>query len=193
MPETKQQRIERLLAEGLDLYGMDEVSKAILTWRQVLALDADNREAIDYIKTADRRKHPRPEKSDKTAAAVSAVVREARSLIEAEEFEGALDMLRSAAEADLSNLELELLVDLARSRLYARYRNDIEPGASPLRRPEARDLTSFNLPANAGFLLSLVDGETTVADLITVSGMDSFEALRTLRGLVDAGIVGIPR
>jgi len=191
MPETKQQKIERLLGEGLDLYGMDEISKAIVAWKEVLALDPENVEAADYIKTADRRKHPRPEQTDKTAAAVAAVVLEARSLIESQELEGAHDMLKSAAEADLSNLELELLVDLVRGRLFALYCDEIDLDAAPKRSAESASLKGYNLPANAGFFLSLVDGRTPVADLLALSGMDRFEALRLLRGLLESGLVGM--
>jgi hypothetical protein len=49
----------------------------------------------------------------------------------------------------------------------------------------------FNLPAQAGFMLSLIDGDTSVGDIVSLSGMDSFEALRVLNGLVDAGIVSL--
>jgi hypothetical protein len=35
----------------------------------------------------------------------------------------------------------------------------------------------------------MVDGTTSVADLISVSGMDAFEALHTLSSLMEAGIV----
>ena len=69
MANSKLEEIDRLLREGLDHYGYDDVAAAILVWKGVLALDPGNVEAADYIKTADRRKHPRPEKTTKTEAA----------------------------------------------------------------------------------------------------------------------------
>ena len=51
------------------------------------------------------------------------------------------------------------------------------------------EITKFNLPKDAGFLLSLMDGVTSLDNLMTVSGMDSFEALRTTKNLIDIGIV----
>jgi hypothetical protein len=45
--------------------------------------------------------------------------------------------------------------------------------------------------AEAGFVLSLADGETTVEQLIALSGLDAFEALRILNHLIDAGIAGL--
>ena len=38
-------------------------------------------------------------------------------------------------------------------------------------------------------MISLIDGTTRVADLISLSGMDAFEALRILGNLLDADIV----
>jgi hypothetical protein len=49
----------------------------------------------------------------------------------------------------------------------------------------------FNLPAHAGFLLSLVDGNTSMGDVVSLSGMDVFEALRVLNGLLEAGILAV--
>ena len=47
----------------------------------------------------------------------------------------------------------------------------------------------FNLPATAGFVLSQVDGATSVTDLVSLSGLDEFDTLRILSHLLDAGIV----
>ena len=56
MTTCNQEEIERLLRDGLDRYGVGEVSEAIETWEQVFALDANNEQALDYIRNADRRK-----------------------------------------------------------------------------------------------------------------------------------------
>ncbi len=92
MQEPKEDQIARLLQEGLDFYGEDRVSDAILAWKEVLSLDPANAEAQDFIQSADRRKHPRPEQPERTARAVDAVVREARELGAREEYESAVWM-----------------------------------------------------------------------------------------------------
>ena len=55
MTESMLDKVERLLREGLDHYGADEVGAAINCWEQVLELDPGNVEAVDYMKnhTAD--------------------------------------------------------------------------------------------------------------------------------------------
>ena len=42
------------------------------------------------------------------------------------------------------------------------------------------------------FLLSLLDGTTTVGDLLDICGMPSDEALALLEGLIRRGILGVP-
>ncbi len=57
MSESKEQRIARLLNQGLEHYGTGEVAEAILTWEEVLVLDPQNPDARDYLHTADRKYH----------------------------------------------------------------------------------------------------------------------------------------
>jgi len=190
--ESKQERIARLLREGLDHYGVGEVSEAILLWREVLLLDPDDEHARDYIKTADRRNDPRPLKSERTDGAVLALLNEARQLIAKDEFQAALDLIVSAGEADLSSLELEATAELVRSHLHLQYLGIVgDLSAIPVLREAPNDLTRFNLPSEAGFILSLVDGGTSIGQLMSLSGMDAFEALRLIGALLDTGIVGM--
>jgi hypothetical protein len=49
----------------------------------------------------------------------------------------------------------------------------------------------FNLPADAGFLLSLVDGQTTVQEIVSISGMDAFDAFQILKSLLEANIAAV--
>ncbi|MBW2229731.1 MAG: hypothetical protein JRH17_05055 [Deltaproteobacteria bacterium] len=190
MAESREDRIQRLLSEGLDLYGLGEVSAAIVTWEKVLELDPSSSEALDYIRTADRRQHPRPPRKANMAGAVAAVLQEAQALLRQEDFGAALDVLRSASGPGFGGIEFEATLDLTRSRLYACYTEQVgDLSRIPHVESSPGSLKQFNLPSDAGFMLSMVDGTTSVADLISVSGMDAFEALHTLSSLMEAGIV----
>jgi hypothetical protein len=59
----------------------------------------------------------------------------------------------------------------------------------PFVRIAPSEVLKYNLPAPAGFLLSIIDGSVSIDELLQVSGMDPFEALRALHNLLDAGIV----
>lgn len=198
MTENTKDTIQRLLREGLDLYGVDEVTAAIMTWQKVLELDPENVEAHDYLRTADRRRLPRgdaaagagPAGKGAGGPARSVVIPEARLLLRRGDFAGAVDLLEGVSGPDTGDLEYQAILDLARGRLYADYCERVgDLGRVPRVRGDAGELTQFNLPANAGFVLSMVDGHTCLEDLIALSGMDAFEALHTLCGMLDAGIV----
>ena len=53
------------------------------------------------------------------------------------------------------------------------------------------EIMRYNLPANAGFVLSMVDGNTSVNEILALSGMDPFDAVRVVNRLLEAGIVEV--
>ena len=82
------------------------------------------------------------------------------------------------------------MVELLRAKLFRRYREELHGLAQVPRMVEGvGDLQGRNLPPSAGFLLSMVDGLTPLADLVSVSGMDRFEALRSIYRMHEAGIL----
>ncbi len=190
MDESTEAKIARLLREGLDDYGFGNTGKAILTWKAVLDLDPQNGEALDYIKTADRRSHPRPEKSERAQQAEAEAIAEAHRLIEARELDAALELLTSAERVNAFALEIEVTIELVRSCLVREYRQAVgDPGRIPTLAVDSKQITEYNLPSNAGFLISMMDGVTTLESLLSLSNMDMFEALRTTKNLIEAGIV----
>ena len=123
---------------------------------------------------------------------VSTLIRDAQQLLRGRDFEGALDLYQMAASLDPERIELEGYVDLLRSRLVKGYRERIgAAGRVPKLLVPVDQITRFNLPADAGFVLSLIDGRTSFGELLSVTSMGPFEALRIVAGLLDAGIVGV--
>ena len=203
MAESSEDRVARRLREGLDHYGYGESDAAIIAWREVLELDPQNAEACDYLESADGRSVPRESVAPEPPPAarrpsgrrdrVDESLEAARDHIASNDFEGALALLSAVAESDRLRLDLEGVVDLLRARLLAGYRERIgELNVCPALSQQVDDFGGLNLPKSAGFLISLLDGNTSVTDLVSLSGMDAFEALSTLAGLVDAGVVELP-
>lgn len=123
---------------------------------------------------------------------VTSLVRDAQQLLRSDDYEGALDLYQMAASLDPAKIEFEGYVDLLRSRLVKRYRERIGDSRQVPRRLVPLDrITQFNLPAEAGFVLSMIDGRTSFGELLSVTGMGPFEALRIFAGLLDAGIVEV--
>ncbi|HME72902.1 MAG TPA: hypothetical protein VKM54_23980 [Myxococcota bacterium] len=212
MAESKEDKIERLMREGLNHYGMGAVVEALRSWREVLKLDPDHAEARDFVATAEEAAHatvppPRPkqppaelevhehaaaELAHRDDTALDDLVSEGQRLVREQQLEAGLDLLEAVARRDPMRLEVHGHIEEVRSRLLKRYRDRMRDlGGVPRLSLGLSDVMKFNLPAHAGFMLSLIDGDTSVGDIVSLSGMDSFEALRVLNGLLDAGIVSL--
>jgi tetratricopeptide (TPR) repeat protein len=189
MDEATANRVSALLREGLDEYGVDRVDGAVAAWRRVLELDPGNGDALEYIEAAGRTDG---EAADSSAAtdAQHALALEALSLLAAGDAAAAYECLRGAV-ADIASLEVEAAIELTRWHRLASHRETLQATAIPELCAPADQFQDINLPADSGFLLSQIDGQTSIADLISLSGMDQFEALDNLCGLIDAGLVGI--
>jgi hypothetical protein len=189
MDDSKAERVSALLAEGLDHYGNDEIGPALEKWRQVMRLDPGNAEALDYLQTADRRDQRRLPLGDQMSDKIRQIVHAAHQTIGADDWEGALDILGSAGE-ETTGLEFEATIEIVRSRLLRKYTERVgDLTRAPAMCGNTGDLTNYNLPPETGFMLSLIDGRTPLSDLISLSGMDAFAALRIVGNLLDAKIV----
>ena len=178
MAESPRERTARLLAEGLELFGQDRVEQAVACWREVLALDPTHREARDYLESAGV-----------TVAGGDERAHVARGLALAEQ---ALVLLASATQRTPHDLEAQAAFDLLRAHLYAKDCARIgSTSGRPRLKVDPEQLLRFDLPPEAGFLLSMLDGHTRIEELLTVSGLDAFEVLHLLVRLQTAGIVEI--
>jgi len=184
--DSKEKKVSTLLQEGLELYGMGDVARAFLVWGEALDLDPGNEEALDYMRDADRRTKPRGASLE---GYTPTIIDDARRLLRSEDCEAALELLDSAPGE--GGLECEAMIELLRANLFQRYRAELGDLTQVARLVEgaSNDLQSRNLPSSAGFLLSMIDGTTALGDLVSVSGMDRFEALRSLSRMHQAGIV----
>jgi tetratricopeptide (TPR) repeat protein len=204
MGETRTAKVGRLVREGLDHFGEGDVAGALRCWEEVLRIDPGHAEALDYLEAARGEPDPLDGAAAPGAADAPAPVREpeaapserlveeARARFEREDLEGALDLFRAAAELEPERIEMEGWIDMLRSRLLQRYRKHLGPmEARPKLLIQPAAITRYPLPKDAGFVLSMVDGETSIEDLVALSGMDAFEAMRILNHLLDAGIVGL--
>jgi tetratricopeptide (TPR) repeat protein len=179
--------IRRLMAQGLDLYALGQVAEATACWRRVLSLDPAHAEARDYLSAAGGDPEPAPRAAAPPASAMTA---EAVHLLRAGKPAEALDLLEAHTRKAPDDLEAQAYQEIARAALLRVYRARTGSGDRvPFVRIAPSEVMKYNLPAPAGFLLSIIDGSVSIDELLQVSGMDPFEALRALHNLLDAGIV----
>lgn len=186
MPESNEVQIAQLLQQGLEAYGAGDFSRAFLAWNEVLELDPGNEEAMDYLRDADRREKPRDGRQED---AEKTLLNDARGLLRSGGAESALEFLMSADTS--GQFECEAMIELLRATLYQQYQGAL---GDPMRVPRVlagmeTEMRNRNLPASAGFLLSMIDGETPLCDLVSLSGMDRIDAMRLVSGMFGAGIL----
>ncbi len=190
---SKKRKIQDLLQEGLDHYGEGRTAEAERCWSEVLFLDPDNAEAREYLESARDEDMPAPKHPVIHGDELGDLVQDAQRMLRDGHLEAALELFETVARRDPDRLEVQGYVEMVRSKLLARYRDQLgDLDARPTVLLGRDEVLKYNLPATAGFLLSLVDGNTSVNDLVSLSGLDTFEALRVLAGLLDSGIVGKP-
>ena len=196
MGTSKAAKIQRLIRDGLEHFGTGDVSQAMAHWEAVLAIDPQNAKALDYLEAARGDSETNPPDagpddagSEEPECEVTRLLDKARSLLGNDDLEGALSMFRAAADLDPDRIEIESYIDMIRARLVQRYRDRVgDTGAVPRRVVDPSEITARDLTAEEGFMLSLVDGKTSIDELVALSGMDLFEALRILNELLAAGI-----
>ncbi len=194
MAESNEQKIARLMAEGLDHYGQDQIEGAVACWKAVLKLDPRHEVARDYLEVAGYGAHDDLGKPVAASGGSLAAqfLREAQALLERGADGEALELLESAARETPGHLESQAALELLRASLYQRHRKRTKGGAGVLRvKLGPQEILRFNLPPNAGFVLSMIDGHTSADELVALASMDPFEALHTIGKLMDAGIVEV--
>ena len=120
--------------------------------------------------------------------------REMMSAIEARfsagDYGRALVLAESALDAHPADPEITQYAESCREMLYRRYLERLGAGDHIPRLAMQRSaLTGLTLDHRAGFLLSCVDGGSTLEEIIDVSAMPRLEAVRLLYELVQEGVI----
>lgn len=205
MAEPTEDQIADLLEEGLCHYGEGRMEQAAECWREVLRLEPGHPGAEDYLLTAgfdtggtDASAALGEEDSaeidlfEASGEEDSSLLADALELFRKGEAEESLELFETLARENPRRLEIQGYLELVRSHLFKYYRERVAGASGVLRvRISPQEIMRFNLPANAGFVLSMVDGHTSVNEILTLSGMDPFDAVRVVGKLLDAGILEV--
>ncbi len=191
MSQTKEEQISRLMEEGLIHYGEGRMVEAADSWREVLRLEPGHPEAQDYMRSAGF-DTDEIELSEVVGEEDVGLLADALELFRRGEAQESLEMFETLARENPHRMEIQGYLELVRSHLFEYYRERAPDPSRVLKvaiTPE--EMMRFNLPANAGFVLSMVDGSTSVNEILALSGMDPFEAVRVVNKLLEVGIVEV--
>lgn len=120
--------------------------------------------------------------------------KEMHERLELGDFTGALSLADALITVDPLNEDAQKVADTCRARLRAIYLGRI--GALdqvPAMVIPSTEIRWLALDHRAGFVLSLVDGVSTIEEIIDVSSMEPLEVLRTLYNLITQNVITLRR
>jgi hypothetical protein len=113
-----------------------------------------------------------------------------RDRLALEDFAGALSVAERLLQLDRDDREARQVVLRCREELRALYSRRLGPlDQIPSTVVSPSEIRWLSLDNRAGFLLSLIDGMSTIEDIIDVSTMPSLEVLRTLHNLLTQKVI----
>lgn len=203
------QSIQELLEKGLYHYGVGEIDKALLFWREVLALDPDNETAREYIEIETGRlpeqetqgefppdSAPEPVRTNEVfSAPVPESFMEGQRHLQSYNWERAVEAFSEAHKNQPSQLYYWAHVPLSRAGLIKDVIVRLGGDDKYLRLTESlTDLSrrkEFN--QEEGFVLSLLSGEMTLDDIVSLSPIPRFQTFQILHHLLDEGLLSVSR
>jgi tetratricopeptide (TPR) repeat protein len=193
MGESKDALISRLMEEGLRYYGEGQMEQAAGCWQEVLRLDPDHPEAQDYLETAGF-DDGEIELSETTGEGDASLLADALELFRQGELQESLELFETLAQQNPGRMEVQGYYELVRSHLFGCFRDRVPDASSALKvKIGPEEIMKYNLPADAGFLIAMIDGNTSAQEVLALSGMDPFDGVRVLHRLLEAGIVEASR
>jgi tetratricopeptide (TPR) repeat protein len=191
MAESKEGQISHLMEEGLRHYGEGRMDRAAACWREVLRLAPDHPEARDYLGSAGFGSGE-VELSRTRGEGDASLLADALELFREGEVQECFELLETLVRENPRRMEIQGYYELVRSHLFGYYRERVADASRVLKvKITPEEVMRFNLPANAGFVLSMIDGRTSVNEVLALSGMDPFDAIRLVSNLLEAGIVEV--
>ncbi len=202
--------VDRLIQEGLELYGRNRADEAILCWRRALALDASAERARDYLEAAGHRTNggqfdakvidlqqardlmvgasvTRSLPADGGALPLS---QQAIKLIEERRYEEALGALYRLRESNPSDASVSRSIRLVKDRLtlqYARRMGHLDQ--VPRRALGEQVMTALKLSSDEQEVLALIDGIASYGDVLEISRLGRFASYRCLVSFLERGII----
>jgi tetratricopeptide (TPR) repeat protein len=189
MGESKEVLISRLMEEGLRYYGEGQMEQAAECWQEVLRLDPDHPEAHDYLETAGF-DDGAIELSETTGEGDANLLADALELFRQGELRESLELFETLAQQNPGRMEVQGYYELVRSHLFGYFRERVPEASGVLKvKIGPEEIMKYNLPADAGFLIAMIDGSTSAHEVLALSGMDPFDGVRMIHRLLEAGIV----
>jgi hypothetical protein len=180
-PSAAPQRSNRPPEGGSDAFGDQEVQT---TRRPSLTFGKATGDALELVTVRASSAPPAP--------ATDITIVQIRDRFEVGDFSGALVMAEALLELDPENAEALLFAEHCRDVLKRMYLSRLGGVKRVPHISMTRDQQRWlSLDHRAGFVLSLVDGTSTIDEVLDISGMPELDALRILFELLQQNVIKV--
>lgn len=187
--------IQELLERGLHYYGLGEIPQALSYWRRVLDQDPANRTAAEYIEIATGQTLPvgpvtasEPAPAEEPAT-FSAEFVEGQQRLFAGDWAAAVRAFEAAGRNDPDHPLYWPHVELARARLIKDVIDQLDGSWPRLAVPITQLITRKDMTQEDGFVLSLINGDLGLSDLVSLSPLPRFATYAILHRLLAEQLV----
>ena len=134
---------------------------------------------------------PSPAHVETPADQCTSLMKGARELFDLGDFSGSLDLVEKVLQIDPENDSARSYMKRNEATLVRMYQSKLgDMGKSPRQLMPPDEVIWMNMHHKAGFILAQIDGSLSYEDILEVSGMPRFDAMRILHELVQQGIIG---
>lgn len=186
-PESviKNEKILHIFEAGLDSFAQGDFVQAQKYWKEILEIDPDNELALEYIHAIEE-EIPFEDKR----VVYKELLDEAIRLIGKNQLEPAYELLQMVLNDDPDNEKAQKFLDTTRGLLLKDYLAEIGDTSYIINlKKSMEDIMKINLTKESAYILSMVDGNLSIEDILTLTGMDKFIFMRNLAMLLRNDIV----
>ncbi len=200
MSEEKSLKLQELLEKGLYYYGLGENRMAVDLWKQVLEIDPESELAREYLEIElgtdgyplTTLQVSRPEESE-APKSIPAFDRGQR-LIYGDKPAEAAESFAQAYDDSNGELYYWAYAELAKTSLVKLLLGQIGSfdKVPELTKPMA-EMAKMNFTEEQGFILSLITGDTSFEDVISLSPVPKYKTYQTIYRFLEAGVIRIKK
>ncbi len=181
----KNEEILHLFEHGLDTFAQGDFVGSQRIWKKILERDPGNELAMDYINGTEE-EIPFEDKK----GSYKELLDEAIRLIGKNEPEPAYELLQMIITDNPGDEKAKEFFNTTKGILLNNYLNEIgSTRAVPKLKKEMEDIMKINLSKEAAFIVSLIEGSSSIDDLLALSGLETFPFMRNVAMLIRNDII----
>lgn len=201
----KERQVQKLLEQGLYHYGHGEIGIAVELWKQVLELDPKNDVAREYLsielgsafeeKLSPKKKHVPAEKSpiyvsEKPKKTQRTEFGLGLQHLKAGKPELAYSLFNMLHDEEPDNPAYQAYLELSKAAIVKSFLKQVGDFSKvPVLKVSLSAITDYNLTEEQGFILSLINGETTFEDIVYLSPLPPFLTFSSLKHFLHADLI----